>query len=91
MSIITDELAFALSHATIAAALAAAKLTGRGDERAADHAAVDAMRAALAALPIKGRVVVGEGDEAEALFVGEEIGAGKGPALDVALDPLEGT
>ncbi|MCR6643253.1 MAG: class II fructose-bisphosphatase [Terricaulis sp.] len=91
MSIITDELAFALSRATIAAALAAAKLTGRGDERAADHAAVEAMRDALAALPIKGRIVVGEGDEAEALFVGEEIGAGKGPALDVALDPLEGT
>lgn len=91
MSIITDDLAFALSRATIEAAIAAARLTGRGDEKSADQAAVKAMRAALAALPIKGCIVVGEGDEAEALFVGEEIGAGKGPALDMALDPLEGT
>lgn len=93
MSIITDELAFSLSRATNAAAIAAARLTGRGDERAADQAAVDAMRAALNELPIKGRVVMGEGerDEAPMLFVGEEVGAGKGPALDIALDPLEGT
>lgn len=90
---LTDELAFALARAPIAAAIAAAKLVGRGDERAADEAAVDAMRAALNAMPIKGRVVIGEGerDNAPMLFVGEEVGAGKGPTLDIALDPLEGT
>jgi fructose-1,6-bisphosphatase II / sedoheptulose-1,7-bisphosphatase len=93
MSIITDELAFALSRAPIAAAIAAAKLTGRGDEKEADQAAVEAMRAALNALTIKGRVVIGEGerDEAPMLHVGEEVGTGKGPSLDIALDPLEGT
>jgi len=93
MSIITDELAFSLSRATIAAAIAAARLTGRGDEKAADQAAVEAMRAALNALAIKGRVVMGEGerDEAPMLYIGEEVGSGKGPALDIALDPLEGT
>jgi fructose-1,6-bisphosphatase II / sedoheptulose-1,7-bisphosphatase len=93
MSIITDELAFSLSRATIAAAIAAARLSGRGDEKAADQAAVDAMRAALNALAIKGRVVIGEGerDEAPMLYIGEEVGVGKGPALDIALDPLEGT
>jgi fructose-1,6-bisphosphatase II / sedoheptulose-1,7-bisphosphatase len=93
MSIITDELAFALSRAPIAAAIAAAKLTGRGDEKEADQAAVEAMRAALNALAIKGRVVIGEGerDEAPMLHVGEEVGTGKGPSLDIALDPLEGT
>jgi fructose-1,6-bisphosphatase II / sedoheptulose-1,7-bisphosphatase len=93
MSIITDELAFALSRAPIAAAIAAAKLTGRGDEKEADQAAVKAMRAALNTLAIKGRVVIGEGerDEAPMLHVGEEVGTGKGPSLDIALDPLEGT
>jgi fructose-1,6-bisphosphatase II / sedoheptulose-1,7-bisphosphatase len=92
-SVITDDFALALARAPIAAAIAAARLAGRGDERAADQAAVDAMRAALNALPIKGRVVIGEGerDEAPMLFVGEEVGAGKGPALDIAVDPLEGT
>jgi fructose-1,6-bisphosphatase II / sedoheptulose-1,7-bisphosphatase len=89
---LTDELAFALTRAPIAAAIAAAKFAGRGDERAADEAAVDAMRAALNAMPIKGRVVIGEGerDNAPMLYVGEEVGAG-GLALDIALDPLEGT
>lgn len=93
MSIITDDLAWALARAPINAAIAAAKLVGRGDERAADQAAVDAMRAALNAMHISGRVVIGEGerDEAPMLYVGEKVGAGKGPELDIALDPLEGT
>lgn len=92
-NIITDELAMALARAPINAAIAAARLVGRGDERAADQAAVDAMRAALNALQIRGRVVIGEGerDEAPMLYVGESVGAGKGPELDIALDPLEGT
>ncbi len=77
---------------TEAAALAASKLVGRGDEKAADKAAVDAMRDALNSLAIKGRVVIGEGerDEAPMLYIGEEVGAG-GPEVDIALDPLEGT
>ncbi len=93
MSIISDDLALALARASINAAIAAAKLVGRGDERAADQAAVDAMRAALNAMQIRGRVVIGEGerDEAPMLYVGESVGAGKGPELDIALDPLEGT
>jgi len=92
-SIITDELALMLARAPLAAAIAAAKLIGRGDERAADQAAVDAMRAALNAMAIKGRVVIGEGerDDAPMLYIGEEVGTGKGPELDIALDPLEGT
>ena len=90
---ISDELALSLARAPIAAAIAAARLAGRGDERAADQAAVDAMRAALNALPIKGRVVIGEGerDRAPMLYVGEEVGSGQGPEVDIALDPLEGT
>ncbi|MEQ1810357.1 MAG: class II fructose-bisphosphatase [Terricaulis sp.] len=93
MSIISDDLALALARASINAAIAAAKLVGRGDERAADQAAVDAMRAALNAMQIRGRVVIGEGerDEAPMLYVGESVGAGKRPELDIALDPLEGT
>ena len=93
MSIISDDLALALARASINAAIAAAKLVGRGDERAADQAAVDAMRAALNAMQIRGRVVIGEGerDEAPMLYVGESVGTGKGPELDIALDPLEGT
>jgi fructose-1,6-bisphosphatase II / sedoheptulose-1,7-bisphosphatase len=92
-SVITDDLALVLARAPINAAIAAARLVGRGDERAADQAAVDAMRAALNALQIRGRVVIGEGerDEAPMLYVGEIVGAGKGPELDIALDPLEGT
>ncbi len=92
-NVITDEFALALARAPVAAAIAAARLTGRGDERAADQAAVDAMRAALNALTMRGRVVIGEGerDEAPMLYVGEEVGSGKGPELDIALDPLEGT
>ncbi len=78
---------------TEAAALAASKLMGRGDEKAADQAAVDAMRTALNKLDVVGTVVIGEGerDEAPMLFIGEKVGAGTGPAIDIALDPLEGT
>ncbi len=78
---------------TEAAALASARLMGRGDEKAADQAAVDAMRQALNVLDIDGTVVIGEGerDEAPMLFIGERVGTGKGPKVDIALDPLEGT
>ena len=90
---LTDDLAFSAARVPIAAAIAAAKLVGRGDEKAADQAAVDAMRTALNAMPMKGRIVIGEGerDEAPMLYIGEEVGSGSGPALDIALDPLEGT
>src|SRR5215471_15448584 len=85
-------LALEAVRVTEAAALAASKLMGRGDEKSADQAAVDAMRRALNGLAIDGTVVIGEGerDEAPMLFIGEKVGAG-GPAIDIALDPLEGT
>lgn len=85
-------LALELVRVTEAAALSASLLMGRGDEKAADQAAVDAMRNALNALAIDGTVVIGEGerDEAPMLYIGEKVGAG-GPAMDIALDPLEGT
>ena len=85
-------LALEAVRVTEAAALAAARLVGRGDEKAADAAAVDAMRRALNGLSIDGRVVIGEGerDEAPMLYVGEKVGRG-GPKADIALDPLEGT
>ncbi len=75
------------------AALAASRLMGRGDEKAADQAAVDAMRRALNSLDIDGKVVIGEGerDEAPMLYIGEKVGTGNGPKIDIALDPLEGT
>lgn len=78
---------------TEAAALASARLMGRGDEKAADQAAVDAMRRAFDAMPFAGRVVIGEGerDEAPMLYIGEEVGGADSPRLDIALDPLEGT
>jgi fructose-1,6-bisphosphatase II / sedoheptulose-1,7-bisphosphatase len=80
---------------TEAAAMAASHLVGRGDEKAADHAAVEAMRAALNELEFDGTVVIGEGerDEAPMLYIGEKVGAaiGSGPKIDIALDPLEGT
>jgi len=80
---------------TEAAAVAASKLIGRGNEKAADHAAVEAMRAALNSLDIDGTVVIGEGerDEAPMLYIGEKVGSaqGSGPQIDIALDPLEGT
>ncbi len=82
-----------LVRVTERAAVAAAQLRGRGDEIAADQAAVDAMRRELNRLPIEGTVVIGEGerDEAPMLFIGEEVGTKKGPRVDIALDPLEGT
>src|SRR3954469_3977876 len=80
---------------TEAAAIAASKLIGRGDEKAADAAAVEAMRAALNELEMDGTVVIGEGerDEAPMLYIGEKVGSaqGTGPRIDIALDPLEGT
>lgn len=86
--------AFALEavRVTEAAAIAASRQIGRGDEHAADQAAVEAMRIAFNALPIAGTVVIGEGerDEAPMLYIGEKVGAG-GVAVDIALDPLEGT
>jgi len=81
-----------IARVTEVAAVAAAGLRGRGDEKAADQAAVDAMRRELNCLPIDGKVVIGEGerDEAPMLYIGEEVGAG-GQAVDIAVDPLEGT
>ena len=80
---------------TEAAAIAAAKLIGRGDEKAADAAAVEAMRTAFNTLYMDGTIVIGEGerDEAPMLFIGEKVGnaPGKGPKIDIAVDPLEGT
>ena len=86
-------LSLGLGRVSEAAALASAHLIGRGDEKAADQAAVNAMRDQLNLLDIAGVVVIGEGerDEAPMLFIGEEVGTGKGPAVDIALDPLEGT
>jgi fructose-1,6-bisphosphatase II / sedoheptulose-1,7-bisphosphatase len=78
---------------TEAAAIASWSEVGRGDEKAADQAAVDAMRTALNELNIDGVIVIGEGerDEAPMLYIGEKVGTGKGPRVDIALDPLEGT
>src|SRR6202167_965112 len=86
-------LALEAVRVTEAAALSASRLMGRGDEKAADQAAVDAMRQALNALAIDGTVVIGEGerDEAPMLYIGEKGGTGHGPKIDIALDPLEGT
>ena len=82
-----------LVRVTESAAIAAFKHVGRGREKAADQAAVDAMRQELNYLDINGEIVIGEGerDEAPMLFIGEKVGTGKGPKLDIALDPLEGT
>ncbi len=86
-------LSLGLARVSEAAAIASARLIGRGDEKAADQAAVNAMRDQLNLLDIAGVVVIGEGerDEAPMLFIGEEVGNGQGPAVDIALDPLEGT
>ncbi|PWC33142.1 fructose 1,6-bisphosphatase [Azospirillum sp. TSO35-2] len=88
-------LALEAVRVTEAAALSASLLMGRGDEKLADQAAVDAMRQALNTLYIDGTVVIGEGerDEAPMLYIGEKVGAGigQGPKVDIALDPLEGT
>ena len=92
MSVMDRNLALEAVRVTEAAAIAASRLMGRGDEKLADQAAVDAMRRALNGLPIDGTVVIGEGerDEAPMLYIGEKVGAG-GPKIDIALDPLEGT
>ena len=73
--------------------MAAARQRGHGDEHAADQAAVDAMRSELNQLPVHGTIMIGEGerDEAPMLYIGEEVGTGKGPRVDIAVDPLEGT
>ena len=86
-------LSLGLARVSEAAALASARLIGRGNEKAADQAAVDAMRTQLNMLDIDGIVVIGEGerDEAPMLYIGEKVGNGEGPAVDIALDPLEGT
>ena len=92
-SVLIPHLADAMVRVTEKAAIAAETLAGRGDEKAADAAAVDAMRTAFNAVDFQGRVVIGEGerDEAPMLYIGEEVGTGKGPEIDIALDPLEGT
>lgn len=86
-------LSMEIARVTERAAVSAARLRGRGDEKAADQAAVDAMRRELNKLPINGTIRIGEGerDEAPMLFIGEEVGTKKGPAVDIAVDPLEGT
>lgn len=86
-------LALKAALVTEKAAMAASSLVGRGDEKAADQAAVDAMRTGLNNLEIRGRIVIGEGerDEAPMLYIGEDVGSGEGPEVDIALDPLEGT
>jgi fructose-1,6-bisphosphatase II / sedoheptulose-1,7-bisphosphatase len=86
-------LSLGLARVAEQAALASARLVGRGDEKAADQAAVNAMREQLNLLDIAGVVVIGEGerDEAPMLYIGEEVGTGNGPGVDIALDPLEGT
>ncbi len=86
-------LSIEIVRVTERAAVAAARLRGRGNEKEADQAAVDAMRRELGKLPIDGTVVIGEGerDEAPMLFIGENVGTGKGPKVDIAVDPLEGT
>ncbi len=86
-------LSLEIVRVTERAAVSAARLRGRGNEKAADQAAVDAMRRELNNLPIDGTVVIGEGerDEAPMLFIGEEVGNRNGPKVDIAVDPLEGT
>jgi len=100
MTDVTDEnsglnriLVMEVGRVTEAAAIACARLNGRGDVKAADQAAVDSMRRELGRVNIQGRVVIGEGemDEAPMLYIGEEVGTGKGPEVDIAVDPLEGT
>ena len=94
-SVLDRVLVLEMVRVTEAAAIAASKLVGRGDEKAADAAAVEAMRAALNGLDMDGTVVIGEGerDEAPMLYIGEKVGLaqGTGPKIDIALDPLEGT
>ncbi len=86
-------LSIEIVRVTERAAVNAARLRGRGEEKSADQAAVDAMRRELNNLPIDGTVVIGEGelDEAPMLFIGEKVGTKAGPKVDIAVDPLEGT
>jgi fructose-1,6-bisphosphatase II / sedoheptulose-1,7-bisphosphatase len=86
-------LSLEIARVTERAAVAAATLRGRGNEKAADQAAVDAMRREMNKLSITGTIVIGEGerDEAPMLYIGEQVGAGNGPKVDIAVDPLEGT
>ncbi|HEY2528100.1 MAG TPA: class II fructose-bisphosphatase [Xanthobacteraceae bacterium] len=86
-------LSLEIVRVTERAAIAAARLRGRGAEKKSDQAAVDAMRRELSSLPIDGTIVIGEGemDEAPMLFIGEKVGTGQGPKVDIAVDPLEGT
>jgi fructose-1,6-bisphosphatase II / sedoheptulose-1,7-bisphosphatase len=86
-------LSLEIVRVTERAAVSSARLRGRGNEKAADQAAVDAMRRELNKLPIHGTIVIGEGerDEAPMLFIGEEVGRKTGPKVDIAVDPLEGT
>src|SRR5271165_7514873 len=86
-------LSLEIVRVTERAAVSAARWSGRGNEKAADQAAVDAMRRELNKLPIEGTVVIGEGerDEAPMLFIGEKVGINAGPKVDIAVDPLEGT
>ena len=92
-SVLNQTHADAMVRVAERAAIAAETLVGRGNEKAADQAAVDAMRTALNEIDMKGRIVIGEGerDEAPMLYIGEEVGTGKGMEIDIALDPLEGT
>jgi fructose-1,6-bisphosphatase II / sedoheptulose-1,7-bisphosphatase len=93
LAVLDRTLSMELVRVTERAAVASARLRGRGSEKDADHAAVVAMRRELNALPFQGTVVIGEGerDEAPMLFIGEKVGTGQGPKVDIALDPLEGT
>tara|TARA_R110002073_G_scaffold100147_2_gene228195 strand:+ start:1405 stop:2361 length:957 start_codon:yes stop_codon:yes gene_type:complete len=88
-----SNLALMAVNAAESAAIASSAWIGRGEKESADQAAVDALRTGLNAMPMRGRIVIGEGerDEAPMLFIGEEVGTGTGPEIDIALDPLEGT
>lgn len=88
-----SSLALMAVNAAESAAIASSAWIGRGEKESADQAAVDALRTGLNAMPMRGRIVIGEGerDEAPMLFIGEEVGTGTGPEIDIALDPLEGT
>jgi fructose-1,6-bisphosphatase class II len=90
---VNRNLALEFVRVTEMAAIASARFMGRGDEKAADQAAVDAMRSMLDSVDCEGKIVIGEGerDEAPMLYIGEKVGSGKGPELEIAVDPLEGT
>src|SRR5688572_19044245 len=92
-AIIDRSMTLEIVRVTERAAIAAAGWRGKGDEKAADHAAVEGMRSELGKVHIRGRIVIGEGerDEAPMLYIGEEVGSGDGPEVDIAVDPLEGT